>query len=328
MNIVCQHSELRRTATTTRNQITRVVLCLVALWAGGLILNRVQAQSGMSGLSGVIDIHTHSSPDNTARSIGVIELAKLAKERGMRGLVIKSHNEPTASLAYIVRQLVPGLEVFGGIAMDLSNGGINPAAVENMTKVTGKLGRIVWMPTFDSEASVKMVPGATRRPFVSVVQQGQLLPAVKNVLAIIAANDLVLATGHLSAEEVLLVVREATAHGVGHIVVTHAMNNPTRMTVAQMKEAASFGAYIEFCYLSTLGERPRASAAEMARAMREVGPAHSIMSTDLGQPNNQVHTDGFATFIETMRREGLSDAELSLMTRDNPASLLGLKPSS
>ncbi len=328
MDIVCQHSELRRTATTTRNQITRVVLCLVAVWLGGVVLNRAQAQSGISGLSGAIDIHTHSSPDNTARSIGVIELAKLAKERGMRGLVIKSHNEPTASLAYIVRQLVPGLEVFGGIAMDLSNGGINPAAVENMTKVTGKLGRIVWMPTFDSEASVKMVSGAARRPFVSVVQQGQLLPSVRSVLAIIAANDLVLGTGHLSAEEVLLVVREATAHGVRHIVITHAMNNPTRMTVAQMKEAASFGAYIEFCYLSTLGERPRASAAEMARAMREVGPAHSIMSTDLGQPNNPVHTDGFAMFIETMRREGFSDADLSLMTRDNPASLLGLKPSS
>src|SRR3982074_2418948 len=88
-------------------------------------------------LAGAIDIHAHSDPDGTPRSIDAIDLAKLAKSRGMRAIVLKNHYEPTASLAYIVRKEVPGIEVFGGISLDLTNGGVNPAAVEWVTKVRG-----------------------------------------------------------------------------------------------------------------------------------------------------------------------------------------------
>ena len=66
----------------------------------------------------------------------------------MRAIVLKNHYEPTASLAYIVRKEVPGIEVFGGISLDLTVGGVNPAAVEWMTKVKGHYGRVVWLPTF------------------------------------------------------------------------------------------------------------------------------------------------------------------------------------
>ncbi len=55
----------------------------------------------------------------------------------MRGLVLKNHYEPTASLAYIVRKEVPGIEVFGGIDLNLSVGGMNPIAVEHMAAITG-----------------------------------------------------------------------------------------------------------------------------------------------------------------------------------------------
>src|SRR6202051_4101033 len=91
-------------------------------------------------LTGAIDIHAHSDPDGTPRSIDAIDLAKLARSRGMRAIVLKNHYEPTASLAYIVRKEVPGIEVFGGISLDLTNGGVNPAAVEWMTKVKGGYG--------------------------------------------------------------------------------------------------------------------------------------------------------------------------------------------
>src|SRR3954451_25489089 len=94
-------------------------------------------------LEGVIDIHAHCDPDRTARSIDAVDLAKLAHQRGMRGLVLKNHYEPTASLAYVVRKLVPELEAFGGIDLNRSVGGINPAAVEHMTHVKGGYGRLV-----------------------------------------------------------------------------------------------------------------------------------------------------------------------------------------
>src|SRR2546422_11681092 len=66
-------------------------------------------------LNGAIDMHAHSYPDGVARSIDAIDLAKLAKSRGMRAIVLKNHYEPTTSLACIGRKGAPGIEVFGGI---------------------------------------------------------------------------------------------------------------------------------------------------------------------------------------------------------------------
>src|SRR6266478_8100542 len=133
-------------------------------------------------LTGVIDIHAHHAPDSVPRSIDAIDLAKLAKSRGIRGLVLKNHYEPTASLAYIVRKEVPGIEIFGGISLDLTVGGINPAAVEWMTKVKGGYGRVVWMPTFDAENQVRF--DKANRPYASVSKNGRLLPEVTQVLTL------------------------------------------------------------------------------------------------------------------------------------------------
>src|ERR1700722_9112397 len=133
-------------------------------------------------LAGAIDIHVHSAPDSTPRSIDAVDLARLAKNRGMRGLVLKNHYEPTASLAYVVRKEVPGIEVFGGVDLNLSVGGMNPSAVEHMAATTGGYGRVVWMSTFDSEAQVRF--SRRDRPFVRVSQNGQLLPETRRVIAV------------------------------------------------------------------------------------------------------------------------------------------------
>src|SRR6266404_9213120 len=119
-------------------------------WCSSLLF--IAATASAQTLTGVVDIHVHSDPDSVPRSIDAIDIAKLARSRGMRGLVLKNHYEPTASLAYIVRKEVQGLEIFGGISLDLTVGGVNPAAVEWMTKVKGGYGKVVWLPTFDSEA--------------------------------------------------------------------------------------------------------------------------------------------------------------------------------
>ena len=86
----------------------------------------------------------------------------------MRGLVLKNHYESTASLAYVVRKEVPGIEIFGGIDLNLTVGGMNAAAVERMTMVKGGWGRVVWMPTFDAENQVRF--SRETRPFVSVAR--------------------------------------------------------------------------------------------------------------------------------------------------------------
>src|SRR5438477_10551132 len=135
-------------------------------------------------MDGAIDMHAHSYPDGVPRSIDAIDLAKLAKSRGMRAVVLKNHYEPTASLAYIVRKEVPGIEIFGGISLDLTVGGVNPAAVEWMTKVKGGYGKVVWLPTYDSENQASR----EGRPFARVVSNGAVTPEVSKVIAIAAMN--------------------------------------------------------------------------------------------------------------------------------------------
>jgi hypothetical protein len=193
-------------------------------------------------LPGVIDIHAHSDPDRGPRSIDAIDLARLAKQRGMRGLVLKNHYESTAALAYAVRKEVPGIEVFGGIDLNRTVGGVNPAAVEHMVLMKGGWGRVIWMPTFDAENQVRY--SKENRPFVAVAKDGKLLPEVQQVIALAAKSHLLLETGHSSAEEGLLIVREARRQGVEHVVVTHAMKAPVHMTIPQMQQAAAAGAFI------------------------------------------------------------------------------------
>ena len=137
-------------------------------------------------LVGAIDMHMHADPDGTPRKIDAIDLAKLAKSRGMRAMVLKNHYESTASLAYIVRKEVPGIEVFGGISMDLTVGGVNPAAVEWMSKVKGGYGKVVWMPTFDSEYQVTQ--SKQKRPFARVSKDGKLVPEVVQVIGVVGAR--------------------------------------------------------------------------------------------------------------------------------------------
>src|SRR5438270_8216204 len=160
------------------------------LLASAVFAITTNALAPAQSLTGVIDIHVHCDPDSVPRSIDAIDLARLAKERGMRGLVLKNHYEPTASLAYIVRKEVPGIEIFGGIDFNRSVGGVNPAALERMVLVKGGWGRVIWMPTFDAENQVRY--SKENRPFVAVSKAGQLLPEVKEVIALAARHRLTL----------------------------------------------------------------------------------------------------------------------------------------
>lgn len=273
-------------------------------------------------LKDVIDAHVHCGPDSISRDIDAVDLAQMAKRLGMRGFVMKSHYEPTASIAYLVRKAIDGIEVFGGINLNLSVGGINPVAVERMALVTGNWGRVVWMPSSDSESHVQFYKDD--RPFVSVSRAGRLLPEVQQVLRVIAKHSLVLATSHSAARENILLILEARNQGVQRIVVTHAMMAPSHMTVNDMKEAADLGAYIEFCYNGLIGPHKEYTIRDYAEAIKAVGPTRCILSSDLGQTVNPMHPIGLMRFFRGLMDEGISQEQIHRMSVYNPADLLGL----
>jgi hypothetical protein len=273
-------------------------------------------------LAGAIDIHVHSAPDSVERSIDSIDVAKLALARGMRAIVLKSHYEPTATMAFIVRKAVPGIEVFGGIDLNLTVGGMNAAAVEHMTQVTGGWGRLVWMSTFDAENQVRY--SKETRPFVRVSKDGALLPDVKDVIGVIAKHNLVLATGHVSPQEGLMLLREGRRQGVRHMVVTHAMQAPVLMNVDEMQQAAKEGAFVEFVAGSLTSPGASARVDAYADAIRKIGPEFCILSSDLGQKGNALPPDGFGAFIDALRARGFSGAQLDRMAKQNAAQILEL----
>ena len=298
-----------------------LVLMLAAMASNGAGQSASESEVSRA-LDGAVDIHVHAFPDDRARSVDGVEAAELALSAGMRAIVLKNHYVSTAGLAYIVRRQVPGIEVFGGIDLNLTVGGINPAAVRYMTRVSGGWGRFVWMPTFDSENQVRF--SEEDRPFVSVSRGGELLPEVVEVIALIAEHDLILATGHSAAEEGLMLLREGRRQRVGRMVVTHAMNAPILMDIGQMQEAARLGAFIEFVGSSMRTPDARARVDRFAAAIRSIGPEFCILSSDLGQAENELPPEGFADFLIALQSRGFTEAEIDQMSKENPARLLGL----
>src|SRR6187397_922798 len=145
---------MRRVERHSTGVLLAVVAAAIVLTAPAIDTHsrpQTRSESSSAALRGTIDIHVHSDPDNVPRSLDGLEAARLARSKGMRGIVLKNHYDPTAGLAYLARKEAPGLEVFGGIDLNLTVGGMNAAAVQHLTEVAGGFGRIVWMSTFDAE---------------------------------------------------------------------------------------------------------------------------------------------------------------------------------
>lgn len=285
-----------------------------------------------SPIEGMIDFHVHSAPDVFGRSLTDFEIAQLARRQGMRALVFKNHVTSTADRAFLAMRRVPGIEIFGGITLNRAVGGVNPAAVEWMFRMEGGRGRVVWLPTFDADHHLKTFGQAGEGLKVAI--GGRVTPETEAVLKIVAREDLVLATGHVTPEEVLAVIERARELGVKRIVVTHAMAEVPLLNMAQLKRAAELGAYLEYVYLNNrtgpdahqgwMKHWRRISYADLAAAVREIGADHWVLSSDLGQTENPLHTDGYKRMVAGLLKEGISPADVDKMTKTNPAWLLRL----
>jgi len=246
----------------------------------------------------------------------------------MRGVNLYNHHVPTHDRAYIARQVVPGIEVFGGIALNYPIGGINPAAVEMALKFSGDCMKYVKMPSQSAAHKIahkaleegKKWDGSGLRIYDS---SGKVLPEVKKILMMIAKADIAVLTGHISAEEDVALVKAAKEEGVRKIVVTHAMNATQRVPMDLMKQMVKRGAFIEHCFLNYLEKQ--VTTEQYVKAIKEIGADNTVLSTDLGQGMNPLPTEGLKEFILILMRQGINRAEIDLMTKKNPARLLGLE---
>jgi hypothetical protein len=274
-------------------------------------------------LEGAADLHVHSSPDVDPRRYDDVDLAREASRAGMAALLIKSHQNSTVERAAIASKIVPGIRVFGGLVLNDPVGGLNPAAV----RVALSLGaRQIWMPT-RSAANHRRMHGQGEDGIRIQDAGGALLPAVGEILDLIAATDCILGTGHLSPEESCLLIRGARERGVRRILVTHPEWEGTRYSVALQKELAQIpGVSFERCFVSTTHRCGFTPIETIAEAIAEVGVATTVLSTDLGQPDTPPPAAGLQLYAEQLRALGFRVDDLRRMLAENPLALLGMAP--
>jgi predicted metal-dependent phosphotriesterase family hydrolase len=172
---------------------------------------------------------------------------------------------------------------------------------------------------------------------LTVAPGGQVSPQMEAILRIIARENLVLATGHIHAEEVVAVVRRAKELGVKNILITHGLTNIPGLSREQVIEVAQMGAVIEYCYMQSMAGADamhgwmkhwnKVTLKDLARVAAMIGSEHVLLSTDLGQHGNMTPPDGMEDMITGLLKEGVSKADVDQMTKANPARLLGLTPS-
>jgi len=296
-------------------------------------------------LEGAIDIHQHTHPDAADRLLTDLEAVAQAKAVGMRALVLKCHVSMTPDRAAAAREAVGGgIEVFGIICLNPAVGGINPEAVKFAIKLGAKG---VWMPSMWSAHNVRYIKEMKHKmgdesiapqfgdQGVDIVDdKGRMKPEMHDILGMAAQADIMVSTGHLSVEGAHLLLDEANKAGVRKLVVHtvnyHTMNYPLKDLEKMVKVN---GAFLEFGFSSL--PNPIWMPVDMSRlwtlsdicnAIRTVGPEHCILSTDSGQFTTASPIECMRMWGEMMKVRGFSRAETDLMTKTNPAIVLGLDP--
>ncbi len=234
---------------------------------------------------------------------------------------------------------VPGVTALGTITLNHAVGGLNATAVE----VAARQGaRIVWLPTVSSENEIGEVEhadpdgnvpvwvrfeldlraaGVHPRAVPVVDAQGDPLPELLEVIDVVAHHDLVLATGHLSRDEIFTVVDTAVAASVKTIVVTHPEFPSQRISPADQATLAEKGALMERTF--TTPYTGKCTWDEIFAATRAVGAAQTVWGSDLGQRFNPPVEDGLALMADRFLEAGFTDEEVRTMAVDNTRRLAG-----
>jgi hypothetical protein len=293
-------------------------------------------------LRGAYDTHMHISPDVVERKIDDITLARKFAELGMAGFVLKSHYGSTAERASVVRAAVPETDALGAIALNRAVGGINPLAVE----IAAREGaRTVWLPTVDSvnESHEREAPPGAKVPVWVKLQldlreqgieippvpvtdpgDGTVLPELREVLKLIARHNMLLATGHLSRDEIFAVVDAALEEGVRDIVITHPEFPSQDLSVDDQKRLADKGALLERCF--TTPHTGKVTWERWIENIRATGPERSVLSTDLGQVFNPAVEDGMGLMVDRLLEAGFNDEEVYVMAVVNTRIVAGAEP--
>jgi len=291
-------------------------------------------------LVGAIDPHVHSGPSIAPRGIDHLELAREASAAGFKAIVTKDHDYSGVMTAAMIAKHHPDLKtkVLSSIVLNNVVGGFNPYAVEHTAAMGGK---IVWFPTLAAEnhlrwektsnwvhpASTQKMRPATGIPVLN--PDKTVRDDVKEVIDIIAKNDMVLASGHLHVSETWLVFEEAQRRGVKRMVLTH----PEDIVDASMNDVAGIakmGAYVEhsLCMFIEGSKFKTCESADLKKHIDAAGVDQTVLCSDLGQTGTIGPIEGIRRGIKLCMDLGYDDDQIRKMVSSNAARMLGLDSAS
>ena len=289
-------------------------------------------------LRGAIDIHAHGAPDFLMGRPPTIETCKKASETGMETLILKDNSYQTSPVAYAMQEVLDewalerelkATQIYGGVVLNYSVGGINPKAVEAaLSGDFGKKTKCVWMPTFDAVWHYKMLDKSVG--ISTIDDNGKVKPEVKEIFQIIADSEkkVFVGTGHVSVQEMVALADEAKDAGVD-LVATHANQEISVLTVEEAKDLVDRGAWIELSEVAMIGTPfvcPGwiVNFEHTMNLIKELGPEKIILATDAGQPGHAI-VEAFSMMVRVLLSRGISEEDLTKMCKDNPAKISGIR---
>lgn len=278
------------------------------------------------------DVHVHAAPSLFPRWGDGLELARSAAAAGMAGLVLKAHEGSTVETARVLESAVDGLEVAGGVVLNRFVGGLNPLAVEACLSLGG---RVVWLPTIHAQHHGERI-GLGGFSFQSSPlrhtpaagdsvqgEDGALRPEMRDILDLLDGSGAVLATGHISAAEIVAVQRAIAREGYSiRLLVNHAFFTVPALGLDTLRQLANPWTFFEVCYLSVCPMVRAAEVGAVAAAIGALPEGRWILASDSGQQGNPPAPEALARFSEALFGEGVAPATLAAMMRKNPEELL------
>ena len=155
------------------------------------------------------------------------------------------------------------------------------------------------------------------------------------ILDLVAAHDIVLNTGHLSAAETVRLVELAQARGV-----TRMLCPANYFTPDDVRALTALGACVEFSFFFVThatqvglthvdAEKHQVDPVTLPRLIEliaAVPPEHLVLSGDCGVAVLPPPVEGLREFLWSLKLSGVPETTLRRAVSDNPARLFGLAP--
>lgn len=278
--------------------------------------------------NGIVDTHYHVGPEIIPRKYNVATLSQAVKEVNAT-IVLKNHTYATTPLAALGRHEYQA-NLIGSIVLNNFVGGLNTEAIRsaisgNKADVTADHNRddptfVAWMPTVHAQSHLDHLgfdfdprwsgccqhhpapseenatgEAVTNNPVLAFDKKLKPLPQLIAMLETLAQNNIILATGHLSAKEIMQLVPLALEMGVPSIILTHPHYPAVSLNDQQLKQLTrSDKVFVEHCFaIHTIEDVP---LSEFVDSIKITGPEQILCSTDFGQIFSDPFPDGTFRF--------------------------------